>query len=137
MGETTALEFKSGLKLHADKQCKVNVYELGGGRNFANLLESAFSGGNVANTTVCIVADLTKPGNSIESVLFWLNAVQEHSTAALEALQASNPRQLATLQNVGREKWREHEDRDKVNASPIPIAIIGAKFDAFANQYDT
>ena len=41
MGETTALEFKSGLKMYNDKKVKTNVYELGGGRNFANLLESA------------------------------------------------------------------------------------------------
>lgn len=79
MGETTALEFNSGIKLSGDKRVKTNVYELGGGRNFANLLEAALSGGNVANTTVCIVVDLTKPGNTIESCLFWINAIKEQS----------------------------------------------------------
>lgn len=87
MGETTALEFNSGLKLSNDRRVKTNVYELGGGRNFANLLEAALSEGNVANTTVCIVIDLTKPGNTIESCLFWINAIREQSQAALEALQ--------------------------------------------------
>ena len=77
MGETTALEFKSGLKMYNDKKVKTNVYELGGGRNFANLLESALQGGSLANTTVCIVVDLTKPGNTIESALFWLNCVRD------------------------------------------------------------
>ena len=91
ISETIALEFKSGLKLHNDKRVKTNVYELGGGRNFANLLEAAFSGGNIANTTVCIVLDLTKPGNLIESAVFWLNAVREHAQAALEALAQSDP----------------------------------------------
>ena len=79
MGETTALEFKSGTKLYNDRKVKTNVYELGGGRNFANLLEAALSGSNIANTTVCIVVDLTKPGNTIESALFWLNAIREQS----------------------------------------------------------
>ena len=77
MPETTALEYKSGLKLSGDKRCKTNIYELGGGRNFANLLEAALVGGNVANTTVCVCVDLTKPGNTIESVLFWLNSIRE------------------------------------------------------------
>ena len=77
MTETTALEYKSGLKLSGDKRVKTNIYELGGGRNFANLLEAALLGGNIANTTVCIVVDLTKPGNTVESALFWLNAVRE------------------------------------------------------------
>lgn len=79
MPETTALEFKSGLKLSGDKKVKTNVYELGGGRNFANLLEAALSGGNIANTTVCIVLDLTKPGTTVGSLLFWLNAAKEQS----------------------------------------------------------
>ena len=85
-GETTALEFKSGLKLFNDKKVKTNVYELGGGRNFANLLEAALQGGSLANTTVCIVLDLTKPGNTIESCMFWLNCVREQATAVLEGL---------------------------------------------------
>ena len=86
MVETTALEYKSGLKMYNDRRIKTNIYELGGGRNFANLLEAALMGGNIANTTVCIVIDLSKPGNSMESVLFWLAAVREQSQIALEAL---------------------------------------------------
>lgn len=77
MQETTALEFKSGLKLNNDKRVKTNIYELGGGRNFANLLEAALTGGNLVHTSVVIVVDLSKPGNSIESLLFWLNTVRE------------------------------------------------------------
>lgn len=86
--ETTALEFKSGLKLHNDKRVKTNVYELGGGRNFAGLLEAALSGGNLLHTTICIVVDLTKPGNSMDTLLFWLEAVREATQAAVQALSA-------------------------------------------------
>lgn len=77
MAETTALEFKSGFKLYNDRKLKINTYELGGGRNFANLFEAALSGSNVAHTTVCITLDLSKPGNSIDSALFWLNSIRE------------------------------------------------------------
>jgi hypothetical protein len=38
MPPTTALEFKSCSKQRDDKQVKVNVYELGGGRVLSNLL---------------------------------------------------------------------------------------------------
>ena len=79
MPETTALEFKNGLKLNGDKRVKTNVYELGGGRNYAGLLEAALQGSNIANTTVCIVVDLSKPGNTVESALFWLNSIRELS----------------------------------------------------------
>ena len=137
MGQTTALEYKSGLKLQGDRQVKTNVYELGGGRNFANLLEAALLGGNVQHTTVCIVVDLTKPGNAIENLLFWLNAVKEQSQMALEALAQTNVEQVHELQRTMREKWSGHEDSAKLSLSPVPICIIGSKFDAYANQYDT
>mmetsp|Transcript_113 Transcript_113/g.230 ORF Transcript_113/g.230 Transcript_113/m.230 type:complete len:222 (+) Transcript_113:132-797(+) len=137
VAETTALEFKSGLKLNNDKKVKTNVYELGGGRNFANLLEAALSGGNLASTTVCIVLDLTKPGNVIDSVLFWLKSVREQAQVALDALAQSNPEQHAQVNQAVREPWQSHEDRDRINLPPVPIAIMGAKFDAYANQYET
>ena len=49
MPETTAMNYSSGIKLSSkdDKKVKVNVYELGGGRSFANLLESAMVGESI------------------------------------------------------------------------------------------
>ena len=92
MPETTAMNYTSGVKVSKDdKKVKVNMYELGGGRSFATLLESAMSGGSIQQTTVVIVIDLSKPGNAIGNLLFWLNAVREQSQAALENLANSNP----------------------------------------------
>ena len=57
------MEFKSGVKTSKDdKKVKVLTYELGGGRAFANLLESAIAGGSIHQTTVVIVIDLSKSG---------------------------------------------------------------------------
>ena len=36
-----------------------------------------------------------------------------------------------------RETWGSHEDRDRLSIPPVPISIIGSKFDAYANEYDT
>ena len=48
MPETTAMNYSSGIKHNKDdKKVKVNVYELGGGRSFANLLESAMVGESI------------------------------------------------------------------------------------------
>ena len=78
MPETTAMNYTSGIKIFKDeKQVKVNIYELGGGRSFSNLLGSAMIGGGIQNTTVVIVIDLLKPGNAIDNLLFWINAVRE------------------------------------------------------------
>lgn len=36
-----------------------------------------------------------------------------------------------------REQWSQHDDRDKLSLSPVPICIIGSKFDAYANTYES
>ena len=77
MDETTAISYKHGKKIREDRTQKVNVYELGGGRIQANMLAASLTTNNIENTTICIVVDLTKPGNSIDSLLFWLNTVRE------------------------------------------------------------
>ena len=79
MEETTALDFQYGTKTREDKKVKVNVYELGGGRVLSNMLGAVLNSGNIGSATVCIVVDLAKPGNTVDSLLFWLNAVKEHT----------------------------------------------------------
>lgn len=32
--------------------------------------------------------------------------------------------------------WGSHEDRDRLNIPPVPVSIIGAKFDAYANAHE-
>ena len=86
MAPTTALDFKHGVKDREEKRMKVNIYELGGGRMQAHMLSAALNEKNIANTTVCIAVDISNPGNSIDSLLFWINAVREQSQTALQAL---------------------------------------------------
>lgn len=83
MEVTTALDFKYGYKQKEEKKVKVNVYELGGGRILSHMLSAALTERSIANTTVCIAVDLSRPGSSIDSILFWLNAVREQSQIAL------------------------------------------------------
>ena len=77
MPPTTALDFKHGVKNKEEKRVQVNIYELGGGRNQAHMLSAALNEGNIASTTVCLAVDLSTPGNLVDSLLFWINAVRE------------------------------------------------------------
>lgn len=36
-----------------------------------------------------------------------------------------------------RAQWERHEDRSKVQPLPLSVIVIGAKFDVFANQYES
>lgn len=55
----------------------------------------------------------------------------------LEGLAQSNPEQHSLARQAAREPWQASEDRDRVNIPPVRISIIGTKFDAYANEYDT
>lgn len=114
MPPTTALDFKSGSKQREDKQEKVNVYELGGGRVLANLLSTVFVGNSIDSITIVLCVDLSKPGNSVENLLFWLKTIREQSLAVVQDMKERCPENLRGLQQRLKAKWSEHEDRPKV-----------------------
>ncbi len=93
--ETLALDYRFGVRVKDDKKQKVNLYELGGGRNFASMLAAPLNATAIAQTSVCIVADLSRPGNVMGSLQFWLNVVREHIQKAIEQLATKNPEALA------------------------------------------
>lgn len=78
MPETIALDFKFGKKNQEEKNQKVSIYEVGGGRTLAEMIGVPMNHRQICNTAVVIALDLSKPGNCVDSLLFWLNAVREH-----------------------------------------------------------
>lgn len=79
MPPTTALEFQYSTKQKDDKKVTVNAYELGGGRTLSSMISACMSADTIHDTTVCICVDLSKAGNSIDSALYWFNAVREQT----------------------------------------------------------
>lgn len=74
---TTALEYRYTLKKKDEKKQVVNTYELGGGRTIADMIGSCLSAETLLDTCLCICVDLSKPGNCVESALYWLKAARE------------------------------------------------------------
>ena len=85
MKETTALDFRFGTRIKEEKKQKINIYELGGGRTLAQLLQAPINAQVVASgqLVVCIVIDLSNPGASVENLLFWLATIREHLSKAV------------------------------------------------------
>jgi hypothetical protein len=55
----------------------------------ANMLQAALR--NVgAVASICIILDLSKPGNVVDSLIFWLKEVRQYCDNALKELQNSN-----------------------------------------------
>jgi dynein light intermediate chain 2 len=146
MKETTALEFRYGVRIIEEKKQKVNIYELGrrsshndlgGGRILSSLLSAPLNPFNLPNTAVCIAVDLSQPGGVLDSLQFWLNVVRENVQKALEEVTKSSPPMAEQMRAKVDERWEKHEDRTKVNLCLIPIIVLGTKFDIFANQFES
>lgn len=84
-----------------------------------------------------MVLDLSQPGSAVDSLLYWLQVVREHAQKALDELQKEHPDVHEQLQQRANERWEGHEDRSKVSYSLVPVVVVGAKFDVFANQYES
>jgi hypothetical protein len=94
--ETTALDFRFGLRVREERKQKLNIYELGGGRTLSSLLQAPINAYTVANGTlvVCIVLDLANPGASIDNLQFWLSTLREQvDKCTLEISQRLSPQQ--------------------------------------------
>ena len=78
--ETTALDFRFGTRTREEKKQKISIYELGGGRTLASLLQAPINAHSLSSggLVISIVLDLTNPGASIDTLLFWLATLREH-----------------------------------------------------------
>jgi len=137
MTETTALEFKYGIKQREDKTVKLNIYEIGGGRVLANLLQSVFVGNKLEDTIIAICIDLSKPGNSMDNLNFWIAQVRAISMGVVNELGAADKENLRWVRDRLRTKFGEHEDKKQLKAMPIQVVIVGTKYDVFANTYES
>lgn len=87
--------------------------------------------------SICIVLDLSKPGNVIDSLIFWLKAVRAYSDNALKELQNSNIERFREVQKRMSVYWSSvtaQSEKQQLNISMVPITVIGAKYDLFAAQ---
>jgi GTPase SAR1 family protein len=93
MKETTALDFRYGTRIKEEKKQKLNIYELGGGRTLASLLQAPLNSYALAsgNMIVCIVIDLANPGASVDTLLFWIATIREQLTKAASEIQSKLP----------------------------------------------
>ena len=72
----------------------------------SDLLSAPLAPTNLPNiASVCIVLDLSKPGNAIDSLLYWLAAVRNHSNQSLNTLKSAKPQVFAEMEGRTRSYW--------------------------------
>jgi len=132
---TTSLDYKytrSSVGMSMEKDLS-HFWELGGGRKLVSLLDICVTPETLQHTFAIITVDLSKPSSVVEELNYWLDTLRKRVKQCVAKLADSDvPKKCKeqVLQMFG----EEHQDVDKVNLSPIPIMIVGHKFDGFKDQ---
>ena len=103
---TVALEYKF---VRSTSDNVAHIYELGGGRLLANLVNFPITEETASNLVVIITLDLAIPYKVIDSLLYWLQSIRTR------------------IEEVTEKK------KKKKNSYP-KILVIANKYDVFANQ---
>lgn len=74
---TYAMDYSFAKRTTHNRKEVVNFYELGGGRQYANLIGTPLTKENYKYIVYVIVIDLSKPSSLIDSLNFWINAIKE------------------------------------------------------------
>ncbi|XP_054162381.1 cytoplasmic dynein 2 light intermediate chain 1-like [Oppia nitens] len=127
---TIALEYMFCRKHINNETNKVicNIWELGGGVMFTNLIEFAINSEMLEKTSLLLAIDLSIPEEMIITTETLLNSIREHISNIIDK----------NLENILKDKainriGINHQDINQINYFPIPLVIIGTKFDVFQN----
>ncbi|XP_072532962.1 cytoplasmic dynein 2 light intermediate chain 1 [Salminus brasiliensis] len=134
---TLALEYTFGRRARGHNTPKdiAHLWELGGGISLSDLVQIPVTPLNVSTVSVVLVLDLSKPSclwGTMEKLL-------QAALIQLEKVFAVPPRsrdsRASKPQNQSRELLRilpkDHPDRELISPFPVPLLLIGSKFDIF------
>eukprot|EP00826_Nyctotherus_ovalis_P004481 TRINITY_DN10978_c0_g1_i12.p1 TRINITY_DN10978_c0_g1~~TRINITY_DN10978_c0_g1_i12.p1 ORF type:complete len:154 (+),score=59.84 TRINITY_DN10978_c0_g1_i12:25-462(+) len=113
---------------HSSKEL-AHLYEIGGGRAFADLIQIPAGPSHYENTAMMIVLDLSKLGALLDSLTFWLEAVRKAI-----APKSYEETKEDSLKGIVNKVWVMHEDRKYIDLMPVPVMVVGNKYDEFIKE---
>ncbi|XP_069686757.1 cytoplasmic dynein 2 light intermediate chain 1 [Periplaneta americana] len=134
--QTLALEYTFGRKAGKSLVKDVcHIWELGGGTLFPTLLSAplAAASNDLSNLTIVLMLDLAVPQQlwfTLETLVQSLHAAlrkQANASSGREAGKFIEGLQERAWQRVG----KDSEDKEYMDPFPIPLVILGGKYDVF------
>ncbi|VDK49801.1 unnamed protein product [Gongylonema pulchrum] len=78
-----------------------------------------------------IVIDLTAPFEIWNTYYTLLGDAQKIAMDALRDLSGRSPGLYDTFINNSKMRFKDHQDAELINPFPIPLVLVGAKYDEF------
>ncbi|NXU61461.1 DC2L1 protein, partial [Horornis vulcanius] len=131
---TLALEYTFGRRArrHNTPKDVAHFWELGGGTSLVELIRIPITSHNIRSFAVALVLDLSKPNELWTTMERLLQVTRSHVNKILTKLEKTNPEVAAEIkQRMWNHLQRDHPDYALVDPFPIPLVIIGSKYDIF------
>ncbi|XP_061646064.1 cytoplasmic dynein 2 light intermediate chain 1 [Phyllopteryx taeniolatus] len=133
---TLALEYTFGRRAtgHNTPKDIAHLWELGGGTSLSDLIQIPITADSVRSLSVILVVDLSAPCALWATAETLLQAARAHvERAASRARQVDKSRAAAKRPPpfAPRVLPKDFPDRELISAFPVPLLIIGSKYDLF------
>ncbi|KAG8199952.1 hypothetical protein JTE90_006198 [Oedothorax gibbosus] len=132
---TLALEYLFGRRNKAIESGKeiCHIWELGGATLFMDLLEIPINLENLRNLSVVLVLDLSK----VEELWYTMQTLLDEIRRRIDHIvdTSKDPSLKKTLFDNARSRIPTgHEDSDSIEPFPVPLLIIGSKYDLLQTE---
>ncbi|XP_062492975.1 cytoplasmic dynein 2 light intermediate chain 1 isoform X2 [Pezoporus occidentalis] len=131
---TLALEYTFGRRARRPDTPKdvAHFWELGGGTSLMELIRIPITSNSIRTFGVVLVLDLSKPNELWTTMEKLLQVTRNHVNKILAKLEKTNPEAATEIkQRMRNNLQRDHPDYELVDPFPIPLVIIGSKYDIF------
>lgn len=131
---TLALEYTFGrrAKGHNTPKDIAHFWELGGGTSLLDLVRIPITTENIRTFSIVLVLDLTRPNELWSTMERLLQVTRKHLEKTLTDLGKTNSKLANEIKlKMCRTLPKDHPDRELIDPFPVPLVIIGSKYDIF------
>ncbi|KAK2921685.1 cytoplasmic dynein 2 light intermediate chain 1 isoform X1 [Channa argus] len=140
---TLALEYTFGRRArgHSTPKDIAHIWELGGGTSLSDLVQIPITPVSIRSLSVILILDLSIPNALWETMEKLLQATQAQlknvSSQAQQIERAKGGAKHQTLvHSAARILPKDYPDRELISPFPVPLLIIGSKYDKF-QEFDS
>ncbi|NWV02044.1 DC2L1 protein, partial [Upupa epops] len=136
---TLALEYTFGRRGRRPNTPKniAHFWELGGGTSLLELIRIPITSNNIRLFGIVLVLDLSKPNELWSTMEKLLQVTRNHANKILTKLEKTNPEATTEMKRrMQNDLQRDHPDYELIDPFPIPLVIIGSKYDIF-HEFDS
>nr|XP_057914049.1 cytoplasmic dynein 2 light intermediate chain 1 isoform X2 [Doryrhamphus excisus] len=135
---TLALEYTFGRRAtgHNTPKDIAHLWELGGGTSLSDLVQIPITPASIRSLSIILVVDLSSPNalwGTMEKLLQAVQAQVEKVASQVRQAEKSRagPKLQMSVPSTARDLPKDYPDRELISPFPLPLLIIGSKYDLF------